>query len=63
MIFLLSTSSRPVLGPIWLCPRGLFPRGYSGRGVNLTIHLQLMPRSRIRGSIHPLPHTFSWRIA
>jgi hypothetical protein len=24
--------------------RGLFPRGLSGRGVNLTIHLQLMPR-------------------
>jgi hypothetical protein len=29
----------------------------------LTIRLQLMPRSRIRGSIHPLPHTPSWRSA
>jgi hypothetical protein len=25
-----------------------------------TIHLQLVPRSRIRGSIHPLPPTSSW---
>jgi hypothetical protein len=31
---------------------GLFPRG-----VKLTTHLQLVPRSRKRGSIHPLPHT------
>jgi hypothetical protein len=27
----------------------------------LTAHLQLVPRSRKRGSIHPLPHTSSWR--
>jgi hypothetical protein len=26
--------------------RGLFPRGYSGRSVKLTTHLQLVPRSR-----------------
>jgi hypothetical protein len=43
--------------------RGLFPRGYSGRGVNLTTHLQLVPRSRKCGSIHPLPHMPSWRNA
>jgi hypothetical protein len=43
--------------------RGLFPRGLSGRGVNLTTHLQLVPRSRIRGSIHPLPHTPWWSSA
>jgi hypothetical protein len=24
-------------------------------------HLQLVPRSRKRGPIHPLPHTSSWR--
>jgi hypothetical protein len=42
---------------------GLFPRGESGRGVTLTTHLQLAPRSRKRGSIHPLPHTSSWRSA
>jgi hypothetical protein len=57
-------SSRPALGsnqpPIqWV--QGLFPRGYSGRGVNLTTHLQLVPRSRKRGSIHPLTYTPSWR--
>jgi hypothetical protein len=23
-------------------------------------YLQLVPRSRVRGSIHPLPHTSSW---
>jgi hypothetical protein len=39
--------------------RGLFLGGYSGRGVKLTTHLQLVPRSRK----HPLPHTPSWRNA
>jgi hypothetical protein len=43
--------------------RGLFPEGLSGRGVKLTPHLQLVPRSRKCGSIHPLPHTSSWRSA
>jgi hypothetical protein len=43
--------------------RGLFPRGKSGRGVKLTTHLQLLPRSGIRGSIHPHYHTSSWRRA
>jgi hypothetical protein len=33
------------------------------RGMKLTIHLQLVPRSRKCGSIHPLPHTPSWRSA
>jgi hypothetical protein len=33
--------------------RGLFPQSQSGQGVKMTIH-QLMPRSRIRGSIQPL---------
>jgi hypothetical protein len=37
--------------------RSLFPRGYTGRVVKLTTHLQLMPRPRKRGSVHPLPHT------
>jgi hypothetical protein len=32
-----------------------------GRGVKLTTHLQPVPRLRIRGSIHPLPHTPSRR--
>jgi hypothetical protein len=43
--------------------RGLFPRGLSDRCMKLTTHLQLVPRSRIRGSIHPLPHTSSCRSA
>jgi hypothetical protein len=33
-----------------------FPWRYSGRGVKLTTHFQLLPRSRKRGSIHPLTH-------
>jgi hypothetical protein len=33
----------------------------SGRCVKLTTHLQLVPSSRKRGSIHPLSHTSSWR--
>jgi hypothetical protein len=57
--------------PDRLCPptflstgyRGLFRREESGRGVQLTIHIQLVPRSRKCGSIHPLPHTPSWRSA
>jgi hypothetical protein len=36
--------------------RGFLPRGYIGRDVKLTIHLQLVPRS-----IHPLPNTPSYR--
>jgi hypothetical protein len=35
----------------------------SGRSVKLTTRLQLVPRSRKRGSTHPLPHTPSWRTA
>jgi hypothetical protein len=38
--------------------RGLFPRGWSGRGVKLTTHLKLVPRSRKCGSIYPLPYAF-----
>jgi hypothetical protein len=54
--FLFSTSSRPSLLSNWY-------RGWSCRGVKLTTHLQPVSRSRIRGSIHPLPHTPSWRSA
>jgi hypothetical protein len=35
--------------------RGLFPRGWSCWDVKLTTHLQIVPRSRKRGSIHPPP--------
>jgi hypothetical protein len=36
--------------------QGIFPCGF----MKMTTHLQLVPRSRIRGSIYPLPHTSSW---
>jgi hypothetical protein len=60
------TSSRPFLGPPSLISnryRVNFRRGQSGRSVKLTARLQLVPKSRIPGSIHPLPHTSSWRSA
>jgi hypothetical protein len=42
--------------------QGLFPREKRRRGVKLTTRLQLVPRSRKYGSIHPLSHTPSrWR--
>jgi hypothetical protein len=43
--------------PPSLLSNGLFPREKSGRSVKLTTHLQLVPRLRQYGSIHPLPHT------
>jgi hypothetical protein len=65
---ILSSPLRPnrLWGPPNLLSNGyrrLFPRGLSGRGVKLTTHLQLVPRSRKCGPIHPLPHTLSWRSA
>jgi hypothetical protein len=51
-------SSRPALKfaqpRIQWVPAALFP------GVKLTTHLQLVPRTRKSGSIHPLPHMPSW---
>jgi hypothetical protein len=52
-------------------PPSLLPSGYRGtllwgksdRGVKLITHLQPVPRTRIRGSIHLLPHASSWRSA
>jgi hypothetical protein len=42
--------------------RPLYTGGYATAS-GLEVHyFQLLPRARIRGSIHPLPHTFSWRI-
>jgi hypothetical protein len=43
-----------------------YPTGTGGvfpPGMKLTTHLQLVLRSRKRGSIHPLSHTPSWRSA
>jgi hypothetical protein len=49
-----------------LGPSSLLSNLYGGAvspGVMLTTHLQVLPRLRIRGSIHPIPHTSSWRSA
>jgi hypothetical protein len=37
--------------------RGSFSGGRNGRGVKLTTHLHLVPRSRMRGAIPPLPQS------
>jgi hypothetical protein len=65
---IVSTPRRP--DRLWVPPsllsneyRGLFLRKQSCRGVRLVTHLQLLPRPRKHGSIHPLPHTPSWRSA
>jgi hypothetical protein len=50
----LSTSSRPALGPGSV---GSFPGGKAIGGVKLTIYLQLVPRLKNCGSIHPLSDT------
>jgi hypothetical protein len=51
-----SSACRP--DRFWGSPSLLYNgyRGHSGRVVKLTTRLQLVPRSRICGSIHPLPH-------
>jgi hypothetical protein len=62
-IFFLTTASRPGLGPtqppIQGVPGGSFPGGKVA-GVKLTTHLPLVPMSRRRGAIPPLPNTPSW---
>jgi hypothetical protein len=55
---LFSTLSSPTLGPTqssiqWV--PGALSRGQSGWGVKLTTYLQLVPRSRKCGFVHPLP--------
>jgi hypothetical protein len=48
-IFLFTTASRTALGPTHLLSNGyqwFFPWRLSGRGVKLTIHLHLVPRSK-----------------
>jgi hypothetical protein len=58
-IFLFTTESRLALVPtqpsIQWVPQALF------LGEKLTNHFNLVPRSRIRGAISPLPNTPSWR--
>jgi hypothetical protein len=38
---------------------GISPGGVRGRGMKLTTYLHLLPRLRMRGTIHPFPHTCS----
>jgi hypothetical protein len=52
----LFSPSRPVLVPTQL-PFQWVQGGKAAQGVKLTTHLQLVSRSRKRGSIHPLPHS------
>jgi hypothetical protein len=52
----LSPSSSTVFGPTQF-PIQFVP-GESDRGVKLTTHLQLVQRSRIRGSIYALPQMY-----
>jgi hypothetical protein len=65
-IFLFSASCRPVLGstqpPIQWIVEALSP-GVKRPGREADHHLQLVPRSRKCGCIHPLPHTPSWHSA
>jgi hypothetical protein len=58
--FHVSMSSRPALRPTQP-PIQSVPEFLSPRGVKLTTHLQLVPRSRKHGFIHPHPHTSSRR--
>jgi hypothetical protein len=64
--FLFSISPRPGLGstqPSTQWVLGTLSPGVNRQGVKLTSHLHLVPRSRKRGSIHPLLDTLSWRSA
>jgi hypothetical protein len=57
-IFIFTTDSRLALGPtqpLIQLVQGAFSLGVKRPGVNLTTHLYLMPRSRMRGDIPPLP--------
>jgi hypothetical protein len=55
--FLFATGSRPGLvstqHPMQCVGGGVFPRGLIDPGVELTTHLHLVPRLRIRGAIPP----------
>jgi hypothetical protein len=55
-----SASSKPALGPTQ--PPIQWISGVKRPGSEADLS-QLVPRSRKRAHIHPLPHTFSWRSA
>jgi len=41
--------------------KGSFPEGKAAEVVKLTNHLHLVPRSRMRGAVSPLPNMPPWR--
>jgi hypothetical protein len=53
------TGPRPTRPPTQWAPEA-FPIGCSGRGLRVEIHLHLMLRSKMRGVITLLLHTFLW---
>jgi hypothetical protein len=64
-IFPLASVSKPAQGPTqppvqWV-PGVLSPGVKCGRGVTLTTHPHLVPRSRVVGAIPPPPQAPSWR--
>jgi hypothetical protein len=55
-IFLISTASRPALGPLILLSSGNW--GQSCRGVKLITHVHVMQRFKMPGAVPPLPHIY-----
>jgi hypothetical protein len=53
---------RPTEPPIQRIP-GALSQGVKGKRCELTSPFQLMPRTRKRGSLHPLPQISSWHNA
>jgi len=43
--------------------RSFFIRGKGDWDVKLTTHLHLVPRLRMPGDLHPLPHTSLWHVS
>jgi hypothetical protein len=65
-IFSVTSVSRPALGPTqplvqWV-PGVLSPGLKRGRGVTLTTHHHLVPRSRMSRSCVSSPQSLSWRV-
>jgi hypothetical protein len=58
-ILLFTTASKTALGPTQ--PPIQWVPGARSLAVKLTTHLHLVPRSRMRGAIPPLPNTSLWR--
>jgi hypothetical protein len=53
---------RPTQPPVQWVPGGPFPGAKRGRGVTLTTHPHLVPKSRMSRSYTPLPPTLPWHV-